>query len=154
MLSAVSKTHDIESGYMSGAISDLAILLASMQPRLNPARVGYWQGTSLADALALFSETAVIGSFRETEGLTLIIDLDHPATSGLETSPPMAWITLDVNSDLAAIGLTAAFASALGNAGISCNVIAALFHDHILVPEADGERAVKVLRDLQENGKK
>jgi hypothetical protein len=60
-----------------------------------------------------------------------------------------AWITLTVHSDLNAVGLTAAFARALGEANISCNVIAAAYHDHIFVPVEEGERAVNVLRELQ-----
>ncbi|MNG35746.1 hypothetical protein D3C84_1225580 [compost metagenome] len=59
-----------------------------------------------------------------------------------------AWITLQVHSSLAAVGLTAAFASALGQANISCNVIAGYHHDHLFVAQADAERALAVLRQL------
>ena len=52
-------------------------------------------------------------------------------------------------SDLQAVGLTAAFASALGDAGISCNVVAGLHHDHIFVPVAQATQAVDVLLALQ-----
>jgi hypothetical protein len=57
-------------------------------------------------------------------------------------------ISLDVHSSLEAVGLTAAFATALGNEGISANVIAAYYHDHIFVPTADAERAVAALKAL------
>ena len=60
-----------------------------------------------------------------------------------------AWITLTVHSDLEAVGLTAAFARALGEAGISCNVMAAAYHDHIFVPFDDGPRAFDALVALQ-----
>jgi hypothetical protein len=61
-----------------------------------------------------------------------------------------AWITLSVNSDLQSVGLTAAFATALGNAGISCNVFAGAYHDHIFVPVDLAEKAMHELRSLQE----
>ena len=53
-----------------------------------------------------------------------------------------------MHSSLSAVGLTAAFATALGDAGISCNVLAAYHHDHILVPAEDAERALETLREL------
>jgi hypothetical protein len=59
------------------------------------------------------------------------------------------WITLTVNSDLQAVGLTAVFASALGKAGISCNVVAGAYHDHIFVPIERTSEAIKVLKNME-----
>ena len=56
-----------------------------------------------------------------------------------------AWITLTVHSDLQAVGLTAAVAEVLTKASISCNVVAAAFHDHIFVP---ADRAADALAEL------
>jgi len=53
-----------------------------------------------------------------------------------------------VHSALDAVGLTAAFSNALSSAGISCNVVAAYYHDHIFVDKKDAERAMEVLLDL------
>jgi hypothetical protein len=55
-----------------------------------------------------------------------------------------------VHSSLEAVGLTAAFATALSREGISCNVLAGHHHDHILVATADAERAMDVLHGLAE----
>jgi hypothetical protein len=44
------------------------------------------------------------------------------------------------DAGLIGVGLTAAFAAALGAAGTRCNVIAAACHDHILVPPSDAAR--------------
>lgn len=60
-----------------------------------------------------------------------------------------AWITLTVHSDLQAVGFTAAFAGALGRAGISCNVVAGAFHDHIFVPVEQAQEALAALKALQ-----
>ena len=59
-----------------------------------------------------------------------------------------AWITLDVNSDLHAVGLLAVVTRALADAGISCNVVSAVCHDHLFVPADRGAEAVAVLEAL------
>ena len=53
-----------------------------------------------------------------------------------------------MNSALDAVGLTAAFATALADAGLSCNVIAGLHHDHVLVDVDDAGAALRVLQRL------
>jgi len=55
---------------------------------------------------------------------------------------------LTVHSSLDAVGLTAAFSTALAQAGIGCNVLAGRYHDHILVPHNRREDAVAALRAL------
>jgi hypothetical protein len=67
---------------------------------------------------------------------------------GLAYTQIFAWITLTVHSSLEAVGLTAAFSRALTEAGISCNVVAAYYHDHIFVPTRDAGQAMQVLKNL------
>ncbi len=55
-----------------------------------------------------------------------------------------------MHSDLQAVGLTAAVATALAEAGISCNVVAAAYHDHLFVPVESASQAIAALRTLQE----
>ena len=133
---------------MSQPVSDLNTLLASMAPELNRRRAAFVSFPGHAGAPELAQED-IIGSFREKEGLTLIVDLDAAERAGIPVMFRAAWITLTVHSDLEAVGLTAAFAAALGEAGISCNVVAAAFHDHIFVPEDKAEAALSALRALQ-----
>lgn len=64
-----------------------------------------------------------------------------------------AWITLTVHSDLQAVGLTAAVATSLADAGISCNVVAAAHHDHLFVPVESAGLAIAVLQALQDRGR-
>jgi len=68
--------------------------------------------------------------------------------AALPYSMTCAWITLTVHSSLEAVGLTAAVSKALTNANISCNVIAAYYHDHIFVPAQDAQQAMDVLLQL------
>ena len=52
-----------------------------------------------------------------------------------------------MHSALEAVGLTAAVSAALTRHGISANVVAAYYHDHIFVPAEDAERALLALKD-------
>lgn len=122
----------------------LATLLRSMSPHLND---GDYVFCTLPDN-HIPQGCEVIGSFREQEGLTLIVERQQAERAGLSFDYVAAWITLNVHSALEAVGLTAAFASALGKAGISCNVIAGYYHDHLFVGRADAEQAMEVLRQL------
>ncbi|MCO7613073.1 ACT domain-containing protein [Pseudomonas chlororaphis] len=128
---------------MAGETS-LATLLRSMSPQLND---GEYVFCSLADQ-SLLQGAEVLGSFREQEGLTVIIQRQEAERLGLAFDYVAAWITLNVHSALEAVGLTAAFAGALGRAGISCNVIAGYYHDHLFVGQADARRAMQVLQQL------
>jgi hypothetical protein len=128
---------------MSGETS-LNMLLRSMSPALNP---GEYVFASVPEGSDL-QRVQVIGSFREREGLTVIIERLEAESLGLACGYVMAWITLNVHSSLEAVGLTAAFATALGEAGISCNVIAGFYHDHLFVGKDDAQKAMTVLREL------
>ncbi|MEN5090310.1 ACT domain-containing protein [Pseudomonas protegens] len=128
---------------MAGETS-LATLLRSMSPQLND---GEYVFCSITDP-SLLQDCEVLGSFREREGLTVIVQRQQAERLGLAFDYVAAWITLNVHSALEAVGLTAAFAGALGQAGISCNVIAGYYHDHLFVGQADARRAMQVLQKL------
>jgi hypothetical protein len=131
---------------MAGETS-LNTLLRSMSPQLN---AGEYVFCTLRDR-QLPNGLEIVGSVREQEGLTVILDRSDAERAGFSFDYVAAWITLNVHSALEAVGLTAAFATALGKAGISCNVIAGYYHDHLFVGQADAERAMQVLRDLAAN---
>ncbi len=131
---------------MNSGIIDPVQLLAEMEPRLTPdvfvfvhALPGRVPDLALLDPL---------GSFREAEGLTLILLLEKARALGLASGTPLRQITLDVHSSLEAVGLTAAVSAELARNGIAANVVAAYYHDHIFVPAADAERALRLLRVL------
>ncbi len=62
-------------------------------------------------------------------------------------------ITLEVHSSLEAVGLTAAFATALCAENISANVIAGYYHDHIFVSTKLSHKAVQTLEKLSKQWK-
>jgi hypothetical protein len=127
-------------------VSDLDQLLASMHPELNDGVYVFASVPSDTDVW----HVAPVATFREREGLTLIVEETAAARAGLSVLFRAAWITLTVHSDLQAVGLTAAVAAALSIAGISCNVVAAAFHDHIFVPVERAEDALTELIRLQD----
>lgn len=133
---------------MSTPISDLARLLASMEPVLHDLICAYCVVPHGTDT-ARFTPVVTVA---EAEGLTLVIPESQAQASGLEVLFRAAWITLTVHSDLQAVGLTAAFATALGQAGISCNVVAGAFHDHLFVPAERAQDALAALHKLQAEG--
>lgn len=126
--------------------TDLSVLLATMEPELVAGEFVYC--TVPASQLEDYLHLRPLALFHETEGLTLILPQDTANKAGLQASAPLRQITLKVHSSLEAVGLTAAFSHALTEAGISANVVAAYYHDHIFVPAIDAERAVEALRQL------
>ena len=130
---------------MSEAISNLAVLLRSMEPSLHVGTYVYCVAPHGAD----LSSLTPVATVSESEGLTLVLPEEQATKAGLPVLFRAAWITLTVHSDLQAVGLTAAFATALGRAGISCNVIAGAFHDHLFVPVEQAQQALEALRALQ-----
>lgn len=126
------------------AVSDLGTLLARMQPELHAGRYAF---VALPAGVAL-EPSQVVASVREPEGLSVILPEQVALELGLPVAFIAAWITLTVHSDLAAIGLTAAFSQALGQAGISCNVVAGVHHDHLFVPTEQAQAAMDALQAL------
>jgi len=122
---------------------DLTALLRKMEPVLFPAPYGFGVFSGAALPIQPFITVA------EAEGLTVVAPLEEMQATGM-ASEPWARISLTVHSDLAAVGLTAAFAAALADKGISCNVIAGFHHDHLFVQwdrRADALAALKALSD-------
>ena len=78
----------------------------------------------------------------------MVLRKEHADRLGLEYDYVAGWITLRVHSALEAVGLTAAVSATLANGGLSCNVVAGFYHDHLFVPHDSAGQAVKLLEDL------
>jgi len=86
--------------------------------------------------------------FREGEGRTLILRTEDAAAAGIRLTFPSRMITVEVHSSLDAVGFLAAITARLAAAGIGVNPVSGYFHDHLFVPEARAEEAVRILESL------
>ena len=125
------------------AVRDTDEMIAGMAPALQPGRFVFC--TSADAELAAQAGSVALGWFREAEGVSLILPEAAAQELGFDTTMPMACITLAVHSALDGVGLTAAVAGALAEAGIPCNMVAGFHHDHVFVPVERAETALDVL---------
>jgi uncharacterized protein len=122
--------------------TDLATLIRSMSPRLQPG-VFVFVSTN-----ARHEGVHPIMTFREAEGATLIVPREQAAAAGLRTTFPSRMITLEVTSSLEAVGFLAAITGELARAGIAVNPVSAFHHDHLFVPAARADEAMAILRAM------
>ncbi|MFD9976735.1 ACT domain-containing protein [Streptomyces sp. NPDC059017] len=122
---------------------DLGRLLTGMRPELNLGRYVFTTVTAAPPP----GLTPVV-TVAEDEGLTLVVREEEADAAGLAHDYVAGWITLRVHSALDAVGLTAAVATALADAGISCNVVAGHHHDHLFVPYERADEALTLLQEL------
>lgn len=128
---------------MSGE-KNLDTLLKSMKPKHNVGEFVFCKTENLEQ----INLSQIIMSFKEEESITFIAEKAVADKLDLDYSFIASWITLTVHSSLEAVGLTAAFSKALSENGISCNVVAAYYHDHIFVDKKDTEKAMAILNEF------
>lgn len=123
--------------------SNLSVLLRSMKPSLNK---GDYVFCALMPPHVIPKEAVCF--FKEQEAITVIIRKEIADELQLNYSFIAAWISLTVHSSLSAVGLTAAISTALAKNNISCNVVAAYYHDHLFVDKKDAQEAMTILTEL------
>lgn len=132
-----------------GGITKLSELLKNMEPRLNE---GEFVFATVKDVKDIPREIP-LAEMKEPEGTTIVLLKKDAEDLGLSFDFVASWITLNIHSSLEAVGLTAAFSTALAKQDISCNVIAGYYHDHIFVETHDQLKAMQILKEMSENYK-
>eukprot|EP00050_Salpingoeca_kvevrii_P016457 m.55632 g.55632 ORF g.55632 m.55632 type:complete len:315 (-) comp6944_c1_seq1:1797-2741(-) len=147
------ETLDLSVEHLAGLVagilhsnvpSPLTRLLETLQPTVREGEYVYTCIQSIQELKGARFEALV----QEDEGLTAVIARSTAEELGLEYMFVASWITLGVHSELEAVGLTKAVSTALTSRGISCNVLAAFHHDHLLVPASRCDDAVAALKAL------
>ncbi|MUJ39239.1 ACT domain-containing protein [Aliivibrio fischeri] len=130
---------------MSG-VFELDELLKTMKPELLTQEYVF---CSVEGELKEYIRLNPIGTFVEQEGLTLVLEKDVAFKANIPSDGVFRQITLTVHSSLDAVGLTAAVSTKLASKGISANVVAAFYHDHIFVPSSKAELALSALKEIE-----
>jgi hypothetical protein len=115
-----------------------------MRPEL---REGLWVFTTLP-ARDVPPGLRPLMVFEEAEGTTLILARDEADAHGIAAAFPCRMITLNIHSALDAVGFIARIATALAEAGMGVNPVAAFHHDHLFVPAGRAEEAMAVLEAM------
>jgi len=123
--------------------TELSALLRDLNPSLDPET--YVFCTAPGARYGDLAETQPLATVAEAEGLTLVLTQQAADQASLSYEGTFRCVTLTVHSSLEAVGLTAAVAERLAAEGISANVIAGYHHDHILVPAARADEALRLL---------
>ncbi|AZO49947.1 MAG: ACT domain-containing protein [Mesorhizobium sp.] len=130
--------------------TDLQKLLASMTPRLLPDVHVF---ATLAPGATMPDGLDPVMSFREQEGLTLIVKEDQSRAVGIDGIFRCRMITLNIHSSLEAVGFLAAITTRLAGAGMGVNPVSAFYHDHLFVPADRAEEAMAMLMELAEQNR-
>lgn len=126
--------------------TNLEKLLASMAPELLD---GEYVFCSFPNArYGDYSDLEPVAAINEAEGLTLLIPKSKADEQNYRYETAFRGISLSVHSSLAAVGLTAAFSTRLAEHGISANVFAGYYHDHIFVQSELAQTAIEALNEI------
>jgi len=123
--------------------TDLTSMLANLRPLLAEEKYVY-----CFHAYPYTPDFPLWASICEQEGMTLVMTQAEADRQGFSYEGLWSRVTLSVHSSLQAVGLTASVSKLLSDAGISANIVAGYYHDHIFVQAELAETAYGLLQQL------
>ena len=132
---------------MDSGEEDLSNLLNNLQPNL--LNEDYVFITLEDFSLEFSNQLDPIATFKEKEGLTLVIKEEKAKQEDFEYNSVFKCISLGAHSSLTGVGLIAAISKLLSNEGITCNVFSGYFHDHLFVQKSLSKKALELLNNIK-----
>ena len=131
---------------MSQEKFELKDILGNLKPRILE---GSFVFTTSNDELDHLMKTfKPIATFREEEGITLVISKDEADKFNIKYDSLFCCISLGVHSNLNSYGLISSISSELTKKKISSNVFSGFYHDHIFVQADLADTALQVINSL------
>ena len=132
---------------MDSGDENLSNLLNNLQPNL--LNEDYVFITLEDYSFDFFNLLDPIATFKEKEGLTLVITEERAKQENFEYNSVFKCISLGVHSSLNSVGLIATISTLLSEKGISCNVFSGYFHDHLFVQKSLSKEALELLKSIK-----
>jgi hypothetical protein len=129
---------------MINPISELVALFRASAAKLNQGVYVY----SIVPISTDLSRVNTIAIFNEIEGVTVIVSEFEAIKAKLPILFRVAWITLTKPYN----PRVAQLSQALRELGLSCNIVAAVYHNHLFVPVDVAAEAMERLRQAERMG--
>jgi len=131
---------------MDSGEEDLSNILNNLQPELLNEDYVF---ITLDDDSDLENKLDPIATFKEKEGITLVVTQERAQGNNLQYNSVFSCISLGVHSSLTSVGLIAAISKSLSDNGIACNVFSGYFHDHIFVQKSLSTQALELINNIK-----
>ena len=132
---------------MDSGDENLSNLLNNLQPNL--LNEDYVFITLEDYSFDFFNLLHPIATFKEEEGLTLVISEERAKRENFKYNSVFKCISLGAHSSLNSVGLIATISTLLSEKGISCNVFSGYFHDHLFVQKSLSKKALELLKSIK-----
>ncbi|MEO0973456.1 MAG: ACT domain-containing protein [Pseudomonadota bacterium] len=127
----------------------LKVILQSLDPALRHGEYVFctFPGADYGD----HADMEPIASCWEREGMTLVVPRAAADAKGFRYGTTYRAVSFGVHSSLDSVGLTAVVTQRLATHGISVNVIAGYYHDHLFVPTQSADDTLRALQELRDS---
>lgn len=134
----------LDTGTTASGETELDVLIRSMQPVLHNDTYVF----ATVDPTYNCEALSPVMSFKEPEGLTLILGQLEANEAGIDYEFPCRMITLNIHSSLDAVGFLARITAHLAQQQMGVNPVSGFYHDHLFVPADRAQEALQALLAL------